>query len=82
MQRLIFRTLVFIFVLVPTVALAQAKMTMKKLADDVYFMQNSSGSSNSVFFITGDGVLVFDFDIRTADQTLAAIRKLTDKKVR
>jgi cyclase len=32
--------------------------------------------------VTPDGVLVFDADIRTADQTMAAIRKTTDKKVR
>jgi len=78
----IVRTLVFVFALLPAIALAQVKMTMSKLADGVYFMQNSAGSSNSVFFVTDEGVLVFDFDIRTADQTLAAIRKLTDKKVR
>ncbi|HEY1266790.1 MAG TPA: MBL fold metallo-hydrolase [Candidatus Binatia bacterium] len=82
MQRLMMRILASVVVLLPAMAFAQAKMAMSKLADDVYFMKNSSGSSNSVFFITGDGVLVFDFDIRTADQTLAAIRKLTDKKVR
>jgi len=61
---------------------AQVKMELIKLAADVYLMQNPEGSSNSVFVITGDGVLVFDTDIRTADQTLAAIRTLTDKKVR
>jgi len=61
---------------------AQAKMELIKLADDVYMMQNSEGSSNSVFVITADGVLVFDTDIRTADQTLAAIRTLTNKSVR
>ena len=82
MQRSIMRLLALLFVLAPAVAPAQVKMTMSKLADDVYFMQNSAGSSNSDFFITSDGVLVFDFDIRTADQTLAAVRKLTDKKVR
>ena len=57
-------------------------MTLHKIADDVYMMQNARGSSNSTFVITRDGVLVFDFDVRTADQTLAAIRKMTDKKVR
>ncbi|HKA34979.1 MAG TPA: MBL fold metallo-hydrolase [Candidatus Binatia bacterium] len=82
MKRLVMRSLVCGLVMLPAMAFAQVKMTMSKLADDVYFMQNSAGSSNSVFFITSDGVLVFDFDIRTADQTLAAIRKLTDKKVR
>ena len=57
-------------------------MTMKQVAPDVYFMENPTGSSNAAFVITSDGVVVFDFDIRTADQTLAAIRKLTDKKVK
>ncbi|MGE5540531.1 MAG: MBL fold metallo-hydrolase [Gemmatimonas sp.] len=56
-------------------------MVQHKIADDVYFMQNDRGSSNAAFFITPDGVLVFDADLKTADQVLAAIRKLTDKKV-
>ena len=73
---------VFLFLLLPDITSAQVKMTMTKIADGVYFMQNSAGSSNSTFVVTGEGVLVFDFDIRTADQTLAAIRKLTDKKVK
>ena len=59
-----------------------ARMEMKKIAEDVYFLENSRGSSNAVFVVTPDGVLVFDADIRTADQVLAAIRKITDKKVR
>jgi cyclase len=58
------------------------RMDMKKIAEDVYFLENSRGSSNAVFVVTSDGVLVFDADIRTADQVLAAIRKVTDKKVR
>jgi cyclase len=58
------------------------RMDMKKIAEDVYFMENSRGSSNAVFVVTPDGVLVFDADIRSADQVLAAIRKVTDKKVR
>lgn len=58
------------------------RMEMKKIAEDVYFLENSRGSSNAVFVVTQDGVLVFDADIRTADQVLAAIRKVTDKKVR
>jgi glyoxylase-like metal-dependent hydrolase (beta-lactamase superfamily II) len=62
--------------------LAQAKMKMVKVAEDVYMMQHPQGSSNSTFVITPEGVVVFDTDIRTADQTLAAIRSLTDKKVR
>jgi glyoxylase-like metal-dependent hydrolase (beta-lactamase superfamily II) len=61
---------------------APARMEMKKIAEDVYFLENSRGSSNAVFVVTPDGVLVFDADIRTADQVLAAIRKTTDKKVR
>jgi glyoxylase-like metal-dependent hydrolase (beta-lactamase superfamily II) len=75
-------SLVFLFVSSPTNSLAQVKMNMQKIADGVYFMENSAGSSNSTFVITDEGVVVFDFDIRTADQTLAAIRKLTDKKVK
>ncbi len=63
-------------------AVAADKMTLNKVTDGVYMMENSRGSSNSTFVITNDGVLVFDFDIRTAGQVLAAIRKLTDKKVR
>ena len=82
MKRMIGGCVAFAFVLFPVVAAAQAKMAMKQLADSVYFMENPTGSSNSTFVITNDGVLVFDFDIRTADQTLAAIRKLTDKKVK
>jgi len=58
------------------------RMTMKKIAEDVYFLENSRGSSNAVFVVTPDGVLVFDADVRTADQVLAEIRKVTDKKVR
>jgi hypothetical protein len=61
---------------------AQTKMRMVKVAEDVYMMQHPQGSSNSTFVVTPGGVLVFDTDIRTADQTLAAIRSLTDKKVR
>lgn len=63
-------------------ALAADKMTMKKVTDDVYMMENQRGASNATFVITKEGVLVFDFDLRTADQTVAAIRSLTDKPVR
>ncbi|HEY7164778.1 MAG TPA: MBL fold metallo-hydrolase [Candidatus Binatia bacterium] len=63
-------------------ASAPVRMTMKQLAPNVYFMENPTGSSNAAFVITDDGVFVFDFDIRTADQTLVAVRKLTDKKIR
>ncbi|HKX51894.1 MAG TPA: MBL fold metallo-hydrolase, partial [Candidatus Binatia bacterium] len=40
------------------------------------------GSGNSTVVITDDGVLVLDFHIDNADQTLAFIRKTTDKKVK
>ena len=65
-------------------AAAQTRATMKQhqITDGVYMMENSSGSGNSTFLITDEGVVVFDADVRTADQVLAAIRKLTDKKVR
>ena len=61
--------------------LALDKMAMFKVTENVFMMENSRGSSNSTFIVTEQGVVVFDTDIRTADQTLAAIRKLTDKKV-
>lgn len=66
----------------PGTALSADKMTLKKVTDDVYFMENERGASNASFVVTRDGVLVFDFDIRTADQVLAAIRSITDKPVR
>jgi glyoxylase-like metal-dependent hydrolase (beta-lactamase superfamily II) len=58
------------------------KMEQIKIAPDVYTMQHPFGSSNATFVVTPEGVVVFDADIRTADQTMAAIRKTTDKKVR
>jgi cyclase len=82
MKRLAAGWFLFGSLLLPCVVFAQAKMTMIQLADGVYFMQSPTGSSNSTFVVTQEGVVVFDFDIRTADQTLAAIRKLTDKKVK
>jgi len=57
-------------------------MTQRKIAEDVYTMQHPLGSSNSTFVVTPDGVLVFDADIRAADQVMAAIRRTTDKKVK
>ena len=67
-----------------TPAAAQAPMRMEphKVADGVYLLQNSAGSGNSTFVVTTDGVLVFDADVRTADQIIPAIRAVTDKKVR
>jgi glyoxylase-like metal-dependent hydrolase (beta-lactamase superfamily II) len=61
---------------------APPTMELRKVADDVYMLQHSAGSSNSTFVVTNDGVLVFDADIRTGDQVMAAIRRATDKKVR
>lgn len=60
----------------------QEKMTMFKVSEGVYFMENSRGSGNSTFVVTDEGVVVLDFHIANADQTLAAIRKVTDKKIR
>ena len=65
-----------------TGAAAPDKLSPIKIADGVYFLESSGGFSNAAFVITNDGVLVFDFNILTADQTVATIRKLTDKKVR
>jgi hypothetical protein len=58
-----------------TAAMAADKMMLHKVTDDVYMMQNERGSSNSTFVVTKDGVLVFDFDVRTAPRTLAELRK-------
>ena len=63
-------------------AAAPVRMTPVKIADGVYMFQHSQGSGNSTVVITDDGVLVFDFHIDNADQTMAGIRKLTDKQVK
>ena len=65
-----------------TGAAAPVKMTPVKVTDGVYMFEHSLGSGNSTVVITDEGVVVFDFHIDNADQTLAGIRKLTDKKVR
>ena len=54
----------------------------RNVAEGVFFMENQTGSGNAGFIITDEGVLVYDADVRNADQTLAFIRKQTDKKVR
>lgn len=75
--------LLFLLSLIPAILAAQQpKMNMVKIADDVYTMVEQGGSSNSTFIITSDGVVVFDHFMTESDQTLAAIRKLTDKKVK
>jgi len=63
-------------------AAAPVRMTPIKIADGVYMLEHSQGSGNSTVVITNEGVVVFDFHMDNADQTLAFIRKTTDKKVR
>jgi cyclase len=63
-------------------ASAPERMTPIKVTEGVYMFENSRGSGNSTVVITDEGVVVLDFHIANADQTLAGIRKLTDKKVR
>lgn len=63
-------------------AAQNARMELRKIADNVYVMQHPTGSSNSMFVVTDEGVVVFDGDIRTADQVFAGIRRTTDKKIR
>jgi glyoxylase-like metal-dependent hydrolase (beta-lactamase superfamily II) len=65
-----------------TGAAAPDKMTPIKVTEGVYMLEHSRGSGNSTIVITNDGVLVFDFAIDNADQTLEFIRKSTDKKVK
>jgi glyoxylase-like metal-dependent hydrolase (beta-lactamase superfamily II) len=72
-------TLVWVF---SSGAAAAVRMTPVKITDGVYMFQHSQGSGNSTVVITNDGVVVMDFHIDNADQTLAGIRKLTDKKVK
>ena len=75
--------LTFAAALLPHLAAAQQpKINMVKIADNVYTMVEAGGSSNSTFIITDDGVVVFDHYMPQSEQTLAAIRKLTDKKVK
>ncbi|HEU0070073.1 MAG TPA: MBL fold metallo-hydrolase [Alphaproteobacteria bacterium] len=63
-------------------AMAQDKMELRTVTDGVYMMQNDRGSSNATFVVTPEGVVVLDADLRTADQVLTQIRKMTDKKVK
>jgi glyoxylase-like metal-dependent hydrolase (beta-lactamase superfamily II) len=65
-----------------TGAAAPVRMTPVKVTDGVYMLEHSQGSGNSTVVITNDGVVVLDFHIANADQTLAFIRKTTDKKVK
>ena len=63
-------------------AAAPVRMTPVKIADNVFMLQHSQGSGNSTVVFTDEGVVVLDFHIDNADQTLAFIRKTTDKKVK
>ena len=63
-------------------AAAPVRMTPVKIADNVYMLQHSQGSGNSTVIFTNDGVVVFDSHIDNSDQTLAFIRKTTDKKIK
>jgi len=65
-----------------TGASAPVRMTPVKVTDGVYMLEHSRGSGNSTVIFTDEGVVVLDFHIANADQTLAFIRKTTDKKVK
>lgn len=61
----------------------RARMELHKIADNVYVMQQpAGGGSNSMFVVTDAGVVIWDGDIRTADQVVAGIRRTTDKKIK
>jgi glyoxylase-like metal-dependent hydrolase (beta-lactamase superfamily II) len=76
-------TLLFLFLWFATIgASAPDRMIPVKVTDGVYMLEHSRGSGNSTVIFTNDGVVVFDFHIDNADQTLAFIRKTTDKKVK
>jgi glyoxylase-like metal-dependent hydrolase (beta-lactamase superfamily II) len=81
MKRALLPLLALIWFLT-TGASAPVRMTPVKVTDGVYMFEHSQGSGNSTAVITEDGVVVLDFHIDNADQTLAGIRKLTDKKVK
>jgi len=74
--------LLVVFACLTMGAAAPEEMHPVKITDGIYLFESSTGTSNATVVITNDGVLVFDFNILTADQVLAGIRKLTDKKIR
>jgi hypothetical protein len=37
-------------------------MELRKIVDDVYMVQHPTGSSNSMFVVTDEGVVVWDSD--------------------
>ncbi len=56
---------------------------LKQVAPDLYFFWND-GSSNSVFLVTDEGVLVVDAQQHPADarRVMGLVRKITDKPVK
>jgi len=60
----------------------EPQLVQRQIAENIWTMQHPLGSSNSTFIVTDEGVLVWDADVRTAPQVLAAIRRTTDKRVR
>lgn len=72
-----------LFATLTTLSAGQAaRMELREIAKDVYVMQHPTGSSNSMFVVTPEGVVVWDGDIRTSDQVFAAIRRTTNQKIR
>jgi glyoxylase-like metal-dependent hydrolase (beta-lactamase superfamily II) len=63
-------------------ASAPDKLTPVKVTEGIFMLEHSRGSGNSTVIFTDEGVIVFDFHIETADQTVSFIRKATDKKIK
>ena len=82
MMRASYALLLLLTWCVSTGASAPEEMRPIKIAENVYMFESTSGTSNATVVITEEGVVVFDFNILTADQVVAGLRKLTDKKVR
>jgi len=82
MMRTYFAAVLALIWSLTTGASAPVRMTPVKVTDGVYMLEHSRGSGNSTVIFTDDGVVVLDFHIDNADQTLAFIRKTTDKKVK
>ena len=64
-----------------TGAAAPVKMTPVKVTDGIYMLEHSQGSGNSTVVITDEGVLVLDFHIENADQTLEFIPRAPTRKL-
>lgn len=76
---------IFIVISILSIAptIAQDAVSLLKLADNLYEIRGGRGA-NGGLFIGDDGVMVIDskMDRESVDQTLAEIRKLTDKPIR